>query len=166
MSPRNSSSLSFLDLLTCGLGGMLLLFFVVVALKQQSDVIGADRSEDSGNSGASSVLITLRATNGDQLFDTDGKHFAIFENAQQVEEWPISAKEIEGPGYAIFFAPQGLPSGMKLFLFGVRKEVAIDVFVVDSFGSRNVTWNDRASELLYSFGSASIPKSDRPGAVP
>jgi len=135
LSPsHSSSSISFLDLLTCGLGGILLLFFIVVAIRQQSDLNGQEMERGHADNEQSIVMIHLASRDGEPLFESTGGTWLLKKNDEDLAR-PAFVEMSLGSSFAVFYSVQPLPSGTKLWLSGIRSDAPFESIVTDRFGS-------------------------------
>ncbi|MFO1063096.1 MAG: hypothetical protein U0892_04385 [Pirellulales bacterium] len=133
---NDSSSISFLDLLTCGLGGILLLFFIVVALRDEIDLDGQQTEKGKAVEKDSVVLIHIASPEGETLFDKSGAWVLVQDS--EVTPMPQSITTSFGSSFAVFYAVKPLPRGSKLRLDGIRSDAKFEVVVTDRFGSQDV----------------------------
>lgn len=130
---RNDTSLAFVDVITNGLGGMLVLFFIVVLV--QSQLEWGDPAESSKESGASDMqpfVLIVKSTGDTSVFDPgSGQSVWNFEGVppgmiatQRGTQWDW------GRSYAIFVAnrPLGLNAVASIRTPGNAADLEVDLY--------------------------------------
>lgn len=155
----NLGSVAFLDLLTCGLGGALLLFFIVVAVRNTNS--SQDR-EDAAIRGQSSEIVFLQlsvAAESNLAPDSERRYY--FEmNGLEVEA-PENVEVSSGKSFLIVYATGEMPAGLRLMVTGLNSEQPIQGIVSDRFGTRDLKVSDPSKSFcLYQFVSRSQAKTE------
>lgn len=152
----NFSSITFLDLLTCGLGGMLLLFFIVVAIRQPGATASRATAQRANATPRTAVLIYLEAV-AQPLFLEGGAGAAQLrrgDGAATSETLPQNVVLNQGSQFFLFYAPEGVAQDAALHVAGLNPQAEIRGFVVDPAGTVAVTESDlRWGEFVYEFGA-------------
>lgn len=153
MQPNSGSSLSFLDLLTCALGGILLLFFVVVCIRDQSDSVGSSRGHSSSGETEQVVFVHVFSLDRTSIFTADGANLRLERNGKPVPD--LTEGSSSGDSFASFFCDVSVPANSQLVLRNLADSVdrsKIQVFVADRFGAREMKLPPGSPAVLYSFG--------------
>lgn len=153
MSPSNSSSsISFLDLLTCGLGGILLLFFIVVASRKLVEFNARQKVGGQSFNEESVVIIHVATRSGEPLFEKPSSAWALQSNNQTIPHPKFVMTSI-GTSFAVFYSMTPLPRGTTLWLTGLKEDADIESAVTDRFGTKEVNWQSVKQEngLIYSW---------------
>lgn len=156
-SKFNVGSLAFLDLLTCGLGGVLLLFFIVVAVRE------TDSIENMNSSAALEqedrvVLIQLSVASKQSLFAQESRKFYWEKDGLEIDQ-PKNVEISDGESFLVVYANGKLPGGTCLMITGLNTRNHIQGMIFDRFGSRNLKITDLSKPVcLYKFGSRSSNK--------
>lgn len=130
-------SVTFLDLLTCGLGGMLLLFFIVVAFKSEMDDTGEAMASMAARDPRNVVLLHLASRDGTSLLaDQKGTCYLACEERRLKSHEAVEL--VVGSSFLTCYAKIDLPAGTRLMVTGLRADAPIEGFVADRFGTRAI----------------------------
>ena len=151
-SKFNLGSVAFLDLLTCGLGAVLLLFFIVVAVRESDSIENMNTlaAKDQTNE---TVFIQLSADSNESLFTEDGRKFYWEKNGLEIER-PKNVDISDGESFLLVYTTGKMPEGASLKLTGLNTRIQIQGLIFDRFGSRTLTTKDLSKpDFIYRFGS-------------
>ena len=130
MNGDSTGTISFLDVLTCGLGGMIMLFLVLVALNPNF----RSRREAAAAVKTSSFAIVVEFSKGGLANGKDAWEFAD----ESDDQWLPNFIE-SGPGFAVLIADSVPPESITISLnglldpsdFSVRQSIGNDVLAMD-----------------------------------
>jgi hypothetical protein len=126
MTEQNSDALttSFLDIITCGLGSILLLFFLMVAIKGEMQFDDNSLSEQGQNRHDSPLIILVTGENNQKTIWANGV----------TEPWQAGGAEFStvlqyGQGYAVLYARKMPPRDWRLSVgpFDPNASVTVEV---------------------------------------
>lgn len=127
---NDAATTSFLDIITCGLGSVLLLFFLMVVIKgeMQFDSSSSDETTQSVGSsqkaGTAPLVVLVTAADGKRLWAAEGAE------PWQLPDAPFDHEKQSGPNYAVLYARQTPPPGWTLSVGPFAPDARVNVQVI------------------------------------
>ncbi len=132
--------------------GILLLFFVVVSLKEQEGVEGSRSSTSKGARDEKLVFVQVYSSDRLPIFESDGPHLELKQVGNYSASGSAAATIDEGRSFATFFYRSPFAKDSELVVRGIKKGVPVKLFVVDQFGAVEKELPHGDSKVLYRFG--------------